>query len=93
MRITKGSIAVTVLLLAAGGEAQEKKPVALPKSPEVAQKAAGTTAAGLDPEGHEARSLAWSMMAAIAHLPIGTPAAAVKLQVRCRSGSTLDAYL
>jgi type IV pilus assembly protein PilP len=46
MRITKGSIAVTVLLLAAGGEAQEKKAVALPKSPEAAQKAAGTTAAG-----------------------------------------------
>jgi type IV pilus assembly protein PilP len=48
MNITKGSIAVTVLLLAAGGEAQEKKAVALPKSPEVAQKAAGTTAAGSD---------------------------------------------
>lgn len=48
MKITKGSIAVTVLLLAVGGEAQEKKPVALPKSPEVAQKAAGTTAAGSD---------------------------------------------
>lgn len=48
MKITKGSIAVTVLLLAAGGEAQEKKPAALPKSPEVAQKTAGTTAAGSD---------------------------------------------
>lgn len=48
MKITKGSIAVTVLLLAVGGEAQEKKPVALPKSPDVAQKAAGTTAAGSD---------------------------------------------
>ena len=48
MIFTKGSIAVTVLLLAVGGKAQEKKPVALPKSPEVAQKAAGTTAAGSD---------------------------------------------
>jgi len=48
MKLTKGSIAVTVLLLAAGGEAQEKKPVALPKSPEVAQKAAGGTAAWSD---------------------------------------------
>ena len=52
-----------------------------------------TAAAGLDPEGHEARALAWSVAAAIAHLPIGTPAAAARLQVRCRAGSTLDAYL
>jgi hypothetical protein len=54
---------------------------------------ARAAAAGLDPESPEARSLAWSVCAAIAHLPVGTPAAARKLQVRCRAASTLDAYL
>lgn len=53
---------------------------------------ARAAAAGLDPDSHEARSLAWSVAAAIAHLPIGTPAAAAKLQAKCRPG-TLEAYL
>lgn len=57
MKITKGSIAVTVILLAAGGEAQEKKPVAaLPKNPEVAQKAAVTTPAGPESKSAAATS-------------------------------------
>lgn len=54
---------------------------------------ARAAAAGLDPDSHEARSLAWSVCAAISHLPVGTPAAARKLQVRCRAASSLDAYL
>lgn len=55
MKITKGSIAVTVILLAAGGEAQEKKS-ALPKNPEVAQKAAVTTPAGPESKSAAATS-------------------------------------
>ena len=45
-----------VLLLAAGGEAQDKRPAAVPKSPEAAQKAAGATGIGSESKSAAATS-------------------------------------
>jgi hypothetical protein len=48
MNMTKGSIAVMVLLLAASAAAQDKRPAAVPRSQEVAPKTAASSQTGLE---------------------------------------------